>query len=444
MAGNLGFLAVFLKLDDRDYSKGLKNSSKKMSGWKKATIAGVAAVGAAIVSLGVASVRAFGEQEKVEKQLASAIANTGDSVEDNLAKLKDYASAIQKTTTFGDEAVLSAMAYGKNLGIMTDQLDEAATAAVGLSAKLGIDLRTTMMLLGRASKGQTQMLTRYGLTLDAASSPQEKFNQLLKIGADNFTLAEAEAATNTGAIKQMSNSWGDMLEKIGEFISKSVGLKAIFISLRDAFNSLGSSIEKHGKTFGRFFDSIVVGTIDIARKIRQFDQWLQEVISQLVRGMWNSFKGFFKDITANFKNLGKSIWGFLKDPFSGFNFKITSENIKRAFSQIEIPPLVFGDFTGQMQKVASVIQKKTQIGAVKTAKVITGGPAKSEQTIVKAVERGSLEALRIQSKRGAKEDKIEKNTKKTADGITEMVDIMTKFFPAGGMEDRAVIKGVFA
>jgi hypothetical protein len=120
------------------------------------------------------------------------------------------------------------MTYAKNLGVQTSQLEAAAKAAVGLAAKYRLDLNSAMQLVGRASQGQTQMLTRYGIILEETLSPQEKFNALLKIGADSFSLAEAQAKTASGEIAQMNNAVGDYGEVLGEFI---LPIQSAFVEL---------------------------------------------------------------------------------------------------------------------------------------------------------------------------------------------------------------------
>ena len=149
------------------------------------------------------------EQEKAEAALSAAI----DSK--SIGTFKAYSEQMQRLTIYGDEQILSQMAYAKNLGVTKDKLEEATTAAIGLAARYRIDLESAMMLVGRASQGQTQMLARYGIILDKSLSDQEKFNALLKIGADSFCLAEKETKTAAGAFAQYHNVMGELKEDIG-------------------------------------------------------------------------------------------------------------------------------------------------------------------------------------------------------------------------------------
>ena len=179
------------------------------------------------------AVRAFMEQEKAERSLMAA---TNQSI----GSFKKFASEIQKATIYGDELILSQMAYAKNLGVTTDQLEAATTAAVGLAAKYRLDLATSMMLVGRASQGQTQMLTRYGIVLSESLTAQEKFNAVLKIGAEAFHLAEADTETLEGAWTQFKNAAGDFSETIvGAWVDVARGMDDVI----DHYKGLEKSAE---------------------------------------------------------------------------------------------------------------------------------------------------------------------------------------------------------
>ena len=183
------------------------------AGLKKVAIAGVAMAAAIGVAVGKMA-KTFAAQQDAEVALASALDQVGLSGKALLPIFQEYATSIQRVTKYGDEAILASMAYGKNLGINTAQLKEATTAALGLASKYKIDLQTAMMLVGRASQGQTQMLTRYGIVLEETLTPQEKFNEVLKIGAEAFSLAKAETQSASGAWQQFTNALGDAQETI--------------------------------------------------------------------------------------------------------------------------------------------------------------------------------------------------------------------------------------
>jgi len=157
------------------------------------------------------------KQEDADRRLAASLHRVGVTGRDVMKDMKAYAASIQQVTVYGDEVVEGAMTGMVNMASLSGQaLKDATKAAIGLAEAYSIDLKTASLLVGRAAMGQTQMLTRYGIVVDMTASKQEQFNQLLKIGAGFFTLAEERAKTTAGQFLQLKNAAGDLLEAVGQ------------------------------------------------------------------------------------------------------------------------------------------------------------------------------------------------------------------------------------
>jgi hypothetical protein len=154
-------------------------------------------------------------QENAVRNLADALGLLGAGASEGLGGLREFAKEIQNLTIYGDEAVIEAMALGAAVGKLSgERLKQATKAAIGLSAAFKVDLATAMRLVARAAVGDTTTLTRYGIKLGDAKTAGEKFNKVLKIGAENFALAEGQAKTTGGQIEQLKNIWGDLKEEL--------------------------------------------------------------------------------------------------------------------------------------------------------------------------------------------------------------------------------------
>lgn len=208
-----------LGIDDSKLQQGigrvqgsLRGLQTRMRGVSRAArnflIVGAAAVGGLV--------KLASDQEKAERELTAALEGTGQATDANIARLKAFATSIQRVTTFGDETILSITALGLNMGIAADQVGAAVKASIGLSKAFRIDLQASMILVARANKGQTETLTRYGIQLDKTGTKQEQFAELLRLGADKFALAEAEADTFRGQLKQLGDNIGDLGQAIGK------------------------------------------------------------------------------------------------------------------------------------------------------------------------------------------------------------------------------------
>lgn len=228
MARSIGNLAVKMSLNSGKFTKGMRNARRSVGGFRKSivgTIGKLAVLGAAFTAMAAIfkkGVRLAAEQEKAEKKLAAALRLTGDSSARSLERMKDFASGIQRVTTLGDEAVLELAALGASMGKLSGKaLQDATKSAIGLSRAFGIELVGAMRLVSRAAVGDFGTLTRYGIVLDATGTKQEKFNELLKIGAKNFTLATAEIETAAGQMSQIFAVLGDIMEKVFDRVNQA-------------------------------------------------------------------------------------------------------------------------------------------------------------------------------------------------------------------------------
>jgi len=240
-----------LSLDSSAFDRNARRASTSMYSMKRQSLAlqkGIlnlagAYIGVHGLSRAIRStIQAYAIQQKAEHDLTAALVNTGGMLGDNIDTFKAYASAIQQATVYGDEEILSQMAYATNLGVTRDRLKEATKAAVGLAAKYRIDLKSAFMLIGRASQGQTQMLTRYGIVLEDTLTDQQKFNEILKLGASAFSLARAETETLEGQFKQLKNTWGDVKESFGQIGARPDTIKDLK-NLADALREVADGFE---------------------------------------------------------------------------------------------------------------------------------------------------------------------------------------------------------
>ena len=244
--------------------KGLKNAERGLSRFKRSTSAITDSIKrmfvvtfgdiTRIVSRAVRaitdSVKAFGEQKAVESNLAAAFSLVGANAEDGVARVEKLARAIQLLTTVGDEATLSAAAYGMQLGVSSDQIDSITVAAVGLSRKIKKDLNTAMMLLARSTQGQFDLFTRYGIALSDTMTDQEKFNEVMRLSAGGFSLAKAEGETLLGNIEQLGNAAGDMRQAMGGAMLQMVTGTTDIDATTESILKLADATSKSSKFFG--------------------------------------------------------------------------------------------------------------------------------------------------------------------------------------------------
>lgn len=186
-------------------------------------------VSAGAVLAGVrAVIRATAEAEAAQAQLNNALTAAGAPVKAASAEFQAYASQLQRTTTFNDEAIMQVQTLLLSFKGLSGQTVKDATAAVlDLSTRMGIDAPGAAKLLGKALSDPEAGLTalkRAGVAFTESQKDQIKAMQdagdlagaqgiVLKTLEDRFGGAAA-AARNTfgGALAGLKNQFGDLLE----------------------------------------------------------------------------------------------------------------------------------------------------------------------------------------------------------------------------------------
>ena len=206
-------------------TKGAKKSQKQIKGVsgalgglaKQAGLAAAAYFGATALIGGIkGSIDAFGKQELAEKKLEAALGKTSKA-------LLKQASALQKVTMFGDETIIEAQAM---IGafVKDEKAIKAATkATLDLAAAKGFDLVAAADLVSKTLGSSTNALTRYGIQVTGAVGSTERLTSLTEnISAVFGGQAVEQADTYAGAMAQLSNSFGDLQERIGEKLAPTI------------------------------------------------------------------------------------------------------------------------------------------------------------------------------------------------------------------------------
>lgn len=196
--------------------------------------ASVIAAAAAVAAL-VGSALAFRqfvtntiEAQKAQAQLAAVLRSTNAISGQSIRALNDHAMALQRLTTFGDDAINAAQGILLTFTrIRGDVFPQATKAVLNLSAALGMDLKGASLQLGKALNDPVlgmSALSRAGIQF--TESQKATVKQLVATGqimaAQKIILKElevqfggsAEAARKTlgGALTALGNAWGDLFE----------------------------------------------------------------------------------------------------------------------------------------------------------------------------------------------------------------------------------------
>jgi hypothetical protein len=152
----------------------------------------------------------YKRQLQAETALTAALGHSSQA-------LLDHASALQKNTTFGDEAIIEAQALVAAFIKEEDQIKSLMPAILDLAAAKGMDLRAAADLVTKSVASSTNALARYGIEIDGAAGSAERTTSTVDALTKAFGgMAQALADTDVGKLEQMENTLGDIKEQLGE------------------------------------------------------------------------------------------------------------------------------------------------------------------------------------------------------------------------------------
>lgn len=283
MATEVGSLYYDLDIDDKKLSSALSRADKNVSSfgdkvgayWGKATessklfAAGIAAAGVAVAAFGYKSVQAYQEAENVAAQTNAVIKSTGGVAGVSAGEVSRLATSLQGVTRFSDETIQS----GENLlltftAIGKDIFPQATKTMLDMSQALGQDTKSSAIQLGKAlqdpilgvtalrrvgvnfSKDQQEVIKKLVETGDKAKAQQLILKELnTEFGGS----AKAAGQTFAGQLDILKNTFGDVMERVGEFITDSI--RPLVEGFNDWVEKVGG-VEGIMKTLGQTFKKI--------------------------------------------------------------------------------------------------------------------------------------------------------------------------------------------
>jgi hypothetical protein len=242
----------------KDIDKGLVILGKKMSGFsdfakknmEKMTGAMSVAAGTIIADL---ALKAFGalknsmaevieasqRQEDAINALNASLRQSGEFSQNASEDMQAFASSLQKVTKFGDEAIMEQLAFAKSMGATIEQSKKIVKAATDMSAALNMDFNSAVRNITKTLGGLKGELGESIPELGKFTAEQLKAGDAIGFIADKFQ-GQATSATETyrGKTAQLTNAWGDLLEKVGDYVTKSPAVLSVIDKVTGAISDL--------------------------------------------------------------------------------------------------------------------------------------------------------------------------------------------------------------
>lgn len=200
----------------KDFSEQASNTGKVWTGAMMNIGTQISNLVMKLPHLATAAIQAFGEEEVALNKLSAAIRSQGGNVSEILPIMQNFASEMQKITTYADDQILVMQGVATSMGVSSDQMESVMKSAMGLSAALGMDVATATKAASAAIQGKTELLTRYIPMLSECKTSEEKFAKVQELSRNGFAQAKAEGESTLGQLKQAANAWGDLAEVAGK------------------------------------------------------------------------------------------------------------------------------------------------------------------------------------------------------------------------------------
>lgn len=343
---------------------GVGAGAKMRRGWQlsAASLAKIAIVAGVVMAAlrGVArfmgsAIEAAQEQERVTAELNAALETHGNFSAEASKKIQDYAAEIQRATVYGDEALVSVAALGAGLtGLGADVMPDFMKATVQVSKLLKMDLNAAAKLVSKTLTTDTNAFKRYGIEVDMTGDAVAKLDSLLSASAAGWAMAEAEAGTYEGRMKQLKNQWGDFKELVGAWVTQSPLVQSALASASKMIDALSRSLQGQNPEWEEAQAVMAAAAASVAEFFAPAVKWFVEnwpLIQEAFRTVMDGIKAFWDRWGGVFTGAWRMQWESIKTIVSTV-FTLIGGIIKAALQ------VITGDWSGAWETI------KTTFGSV--------------------------------------------------------------------------------
>jgi len=162
------------------------------------------------------SVKKAGKEEANLRTLQTVIENNGQAWSAVEKSLTSYIAKAEYNTMFTDEQIIPALTQLATFGFNASQSQNVLSSAMDLATAKGLDLQTSVTLLGKAYQGNTETLARYGIKA-------KDFNDLMgQVNSKFGGTAQQQMSTYEGNIHRLETSFDKLQKTIGTALVPSV------------------------------------------------------------------------------------------------------------------------------------------------------------------------------------------------------------------------------
>lgn len=240
------------------FSSGLKGIGKSLTSLFSpggVAIAGIALAVKGLQKFGQAiseTTKLYKEQSIAEQQLRQAVNNNPYVTGETTTALLNYASALQKTSNYGDEELIPFMTKLISSGRTEAETMKIMQAAVDMSATGMMSLDTAVTQLNATMNGNIGRLGQQNAELKSLTQEELESGKAVDILAEKF---KGQAEVSIDSSKQLKNAWGDLKETLGKTFENALSpMRKFFAELiqgwadarkaKQAYDEAQTAVEK--------------------------------------------------------------------------------------------------------------------------------------------------------------------------------------------------------
>ena len=195
---------------------------------------------------------AYKTQAIAENQLRQAVNNNPYVTGETTKALLDFASAIQKTSNYGDEELIPFMTKLISSGRNEAETMKIMQTAIDMSATGAMSLDQAVTQLNATMNGSVGRLGQQNAELKNLSKEELEAGKAVDILSEKF---KGQSELSQDSSKQLKNAWGDLKETIGATFEKALSpMRKFFAELiqgwadarkeRQRYNEAKEKVEK--------------------------------------------------------------------------------------------------------------------------------------------------------------------------------------------------------
>lgn len=215
-------------------------------------------------------------QDRAERDLATSIDLSGKFSEGAARRIADYAAELQKVSTVGDETSIRMAAIAINMGANEKQTKLATRAALDLAAATGKSANEAMAQLLKTLGGYAGELGEIFPQLRNLTKEQLQNGEGIRVLAERYEGAASANLTMGERLTQTKNILGDLNEQVGQSITKSERLDAVFRGLNETLSDIDFDLDT---VLGDTVADFAMATI---RMLRITNKAIRGIITDLV------------------------------------------------------------------------------------------------------------------------------------------------------------------